>query len=224
MRDYKLTPTIICSDFMNVGRDIDELTANGVDYIHVDIMDGHFVPNLTLGTGFCAAARKYAKVPLDIHLMVERPELLIPAFDPQPGEIVTVHYEATYHLQRVLTTIRAAGAKAAVALNIATPVNVVEHVLPDIDQVLIMTVNPGYAGQALVPQTIAKIKAMREFLDTRGYTNMPIQVDGNVSMANCAEMYNAGARVFVTGSYSAFIKGRTITESLTELRGILDNC
>ena len=200
----KLSPSMMCADFFHLGDQITELERLGIEYLHIDVMDGTFVPNYTLGTDFVKRLRAYSKIPLDIHLMIERPEDKLSWFDFGENDYVSVHAESTRHLQRVLAAIRARGGKPMVALNPATPLCMIEHVLDDIDAVLIMTVNPGYAGQKLVPATIEKIRALREMLDTRGYSHVEIEVDGNVSLENARKMSDAGANIFVVGTASLF--------------------
>jgi ribulose-phosphate 3-epimerase len=214
----KIAASVMCADMMNLRSELDKLKACSVEYIHVDIMDGSFVPNFTFGTDFCEALRNATDIPLDIHLMIQKPELHIAAFRPRAGEYISVHQEATVHLQRTLAAIKSYGAKAAVAINPATAIATVEDILPDIDMLLIMTVNPGYAGQKLVPQTIDKIARARRFLDERGYNNISIEVDGNVSFENAEKMRGAGAEIFVAGSSSLFIRGMDYKESSARLR------
>ena len=214
----KIAASVMCANLGQLENDIKELEANGVEYIHIDIMDGDFVPNFTFGTDFCDAIRKMTDVPLDIHLMIQRPELHIEKFKPLPNEFICVHQEATVHLQRTLALIKSFGARPAVALNPATSISTIEDVLEDVEMVLIMTVNPGYAGQKLVPQTIEKIGRMRKFLDDRGFTGTSIEVDGNVNFENAKKMRGAGADIFVAGSSSIFIKELGLAKGVEELR------
>ena len=171
-----------------------------------------------LGPDVIKAVRKVSAVPADIHLMVKNPERHLHLFDLREGDIVAVHQESTIHLQRTLAAIRQAGAKAAVAINPATPLCVLEDVLPDIDMVVVMTVNPGFAGQKLVPQTLNKITRLRKMLDENGYEHVRIEVDGNCSFENGAKMRAAGADIFVCGTSSIFRKEGTITENVARLR------
>jgi ribulose-phosphate 3-epimerase len=203
----------MCADFMNLGRDIKELEKYGIDYLHIDIMDGSFVPNYTLGTDFVSSVKKNAGIPLDIHLMIDEPERKTEWFDFGEGDCVSIHYEATKHAQRTLQKIKDRGAKAMLAINPATPLCVVEDVYADIDAVLIMTVNPGYAGQKLVPQTIDKIKRAKIT-----YPDIEIEVDGNVSFENAKLMSRAGADIFVAGSSSLFMKGKNLDETIQMLK------
>jgi len=214
----QISPSMMCVDFMNIAADLATMEKHGIEYLHIDIMDGEFVNNYTLGTDFCKVMKKNSSIPLDIHLMIEKPENKLSWFEFGEGDYVSVHYESTKHIQRALQQIKQRGAKPMIALNPATPLEVLEWVLPDIDAVLLMTVNPGFAGQKLVPQTLEKITACRKFLDERGYTNVEIEVDGNVSFENARKMSDAGADIFVAGSSSMFAKDITLDEGIEKLR------
>ena len=213
----KLAPSLMCCDFFRLSEQIRDFESTGTELFHVDIMDGEFVPNFTLGTDFVRQLKKNTGVPLDIHLMVEHPERHLDSFLFGEGDYVSVHYESTKHLQRVLATIKARGAKALLAINPATPVSVCEEVLDDIDGLLIMTVNPGFAGQKMVPHSIEKIKKARAFLDERGRADAEIEVDGNVSIPNAIAMRDAGANIFVVGTASVF-SAPTLREGIGEFR------
>ncbi|MBE6630967.1 MAG: ribulose-phosphate 3-epimerase [Ruminococcaceae bacterium] len=213
-----IAPSMMCVDFMEIGKCVRELERCGADYLHIDIMDGSFVPNYTLGTDFIRALKKNSTLPLDIHLMIERPEQKLDWFTFGEGDYVSIHAESTPHLQRALTAIRVRGAKPMVAINPATPVCAIKHVLDDVDAVLVMTVNPGYAGQKLVPATLEKIREVRKYLDQSGYAHVKIEVDGNVSFENASYMSKAGADIFVAGSSSAFAKGATLDQNMARLR------
>lgn len=202
-----VSPSMMCADALNLGADAVALEKAGVQYFHYDVMDGDFVPNFMLGPDVIKAVRKVSKVPADIHLMVKNPERHLHLFDLRAGDVVSVHQESTIHLQRTLAAIRQTGAQAAVALNPATPLCTIEDVLPDIDMVLLMTVNPGFAGQKLVPQTLAKITRLRKMLDESGYAHVRIEVDGNVSFENAVRMRAAGADLFVAGTSAVFREG-----------------
>ena len=201
---------------MNLEKCIRDFEKNGIEYIHVDIMDGQFVPNFTLGTDFCKALKKATNIPLDIHLMVEKPEEKLGWFEFGEGDYVSVHYESTKHLQRVLSEIRKRGAKPMVAINPATPIDVLRWILPDIDAVLLMTVNPGFAGQKLVPHGLVKIQKVRKYLDENGRADALIEVDGNVSFVNAKLMSEAGADIFVAGTSSVFVGD--MDENIPKLR------
>ena len=218
MGKKQISPSMMCVDFMNVKGELATMEKHGIEYLHIDIMDGEFVNNYTLGTDFCKVMKKNSSIPLDIHLMIEKPENKLSWFEFGEGDYVSVHYESTKHIQRALQQIKQRGAKPMIALNPATPLEVLEWVLPDIDAVLLMTVNPGFAGQKLVPQTLEKITACRKFLDERGYENVEIEVDGNVSFENARKMSDAGADIFVAGSSSMFAKDITLDEGIEKLR------
>lgn len=222
MLKSKLSPSMMCVNMWeNAAETLDALKTLRVEYLHVDIMDGHFVPNITLGTDYIKLLRKKSDIPLDIHMMVEMPENMLEWLQIQAGEYVSVHTESTRHLQRTLSQIRSYGAKPMAALNPATPLNVLEDVLDDIDGVLLMTVNPGFAGQKLVPQSLEKIKRLRSWLDERGYSQIEIEVDGNVSFENAVKMRAAGANLFVGGSSSIFHKDSSVMDNTIKLRNMI---
>ena len=219
MNKILLSPSMMCvSPWEDPAGTVRALTEAGADLLHMDVMDGVFVPNLMLGTEAIRQLRRITSVPLDIHLMIEHPEDKLAWFDIQPGEYVSVHAESTHHLQRALTRIRDYGAHPIAALNPATPLCMVEEVLPDVDAVLLMTVNPGYAGQALIPQMIDKIARLRRMLDEAGRQDVGIEVDGNVSFVHGRRMYEAGANIFVCGSSAIFAKDGTIAENTARFR------
>lgn len=218
MSKKKISPSMMCADIRDLAGTIAVLEETGVDYLHVDIMDGVFVRNYTFGTDFCRILREMTRIPLDIHLMITEPEAKIDWFKPEPGDYVSVHAESTRHLHRALSAVKSCGAKAMAALNPATPLNALDYVLDEIDGVLVMTVNPGFAGQKLIPPMIGKIADTRKYLDSRGYTDTEIAVDGNVSFGNIAAMAHAGADIFVCGSSSAFAKSGTVGENIRKIR------
>lgn len=220
MLTQKIAPSMMCADYRSFMALLDTFAAEHIEYLHIDIMDGSFVKNFTLGTDFCRRLRDLSPIPLDIHLMITEPEWKIDWFQPQPGEYVSVHVEATSHLQRALAKIRDCGAKPMVALNPATPLSTLDYVLDDIDAVLLMTVNPGFAGQKLIPQTLQKIADCRHYLDTRGYAHVELEVDGNVSFENAAKMYAAGANIYVAGSSSVFC-GADIAGNIQKMRSCI---
>ncbi len=207
----------MCVDYEKLTETLRAFEEKNIEYLHIDIMDGVFVKNYTLGTDFCERLRKMTSIPLDIHLMITEPEWKIDWFKPRAGEYVSIHAESTNHLQRALAAVKSHGAKAMAALNPATPLSTLDYVLDDIDAVLLMTVNPGFAGQKLIPQTIAKIADCRRYLDERGYSNVEIEVDGNVSFENTVKMSQAGANIFVCGTSSVFVQG-DIRENIDKVR------
>lgn len=214
MHPIVLAPSMMCvPQWENPAKVVKTLENAGVGLLHMDVMDGSFVPNLMLGTESIKQLRRVTNVPLDIHLMIERPEDKLHWFDIQPGEYVSIHAESTKHLQRALIQVRSYGAHPMVALNPATPLCTIEDVLADVDAVLLMTVNPGFAGQKLVPQTLDKISRLRKMLDDAGRTDVLIQVDGNVSFETAPKMRSAGADIFVCGTSSLFHKDGTIEEN-----------
>ena len=217
-----ISPSVMCADPLRLAQTLDEFARLGVDYLHLDIMDGHFVRNFTLGTDFVRAIKAASKIPLDLHLMIERPEERLDWFTFDEGDYVSVHAESTPHLQRALSAIRARGAKPMAAINPATPICMLEPVLDDIDAILVMTVNPGFAGQRLVASTLKKIACLREMLDQNGYGHIEIEVDGNVSFANARLMRDAGANIFVAGSSSVFHPDYSLENAITELRKQID--
>jgi ribulose-phosphate 3-epimerase len=195
----KLSASILSADFSRLGEKIQRAEAAGVDWIHVDVMDGVFVPNLTIGPPVVAAIRKVTRLPLDVHLMIDRPERYLEAFVEAGADWLGIHVEATLHLERQLRRIRELGAKATVSLNPATPLETLEYVLEAADMVLLMTVNPGFSGQRFIPAMLPKIRRLRQLIDGRGL-NLLLQVDGGVQLDTVDDLVAAGVDVFVSGS------------------------
>lgn len=218
----KISPSMMCAEIMNMKSVLDVFEKEGIDYLHIDIMDGHFVPNFTLGTDYCKLLKKNTSIPLDIHMMLENPETKLDWFPLGEGDYVSIHVESTRHLQRALAQIKAKGAKAMAAINPATPISAIEDVLDDIDGVLVMTVNPGFAGQKLVPATLKKIANLRKYLDENGYGHIEIEVDGNVSFENAKKMKEVGADIFVAGTSSVFKDELTLEEGISKLREAIE--
>ena len=196
----KIAPSILSADFANLERDIRLVDELGADYIHVDVMDGQFVPNITLGANIVSAIRPVTKLPLDVHLMVQEPERFIEEFAKAGSDIITVHQESTVHIHRAMQMIKNSGVKAGVVINPGTPVSAIEHVLPLADLVLIMTVNPGFGGQAFIPECLEKVKQLDRLREEKGYT-YEIEIDGGVDDKTAASCVEAGADVLVAGSY-----------------------
>lgn len=219
----QISASIMCANPLAMEGELIQLQESGVDYYHCDVMDGHFVPNLMLSTETIKAVKRMNRLPLDIHLMVDDPAACLPWLAFGEGDIVAVHAEADRHLQRTLKLIQDRGATAAVALNPATPLCMVEHVLPDIGMLLVMTVNPGFAGQKLVPQTLDKITKARAMLDTQGFAHVPIEVDGNCSFENIPRMEAAGASIFVVGTSSIFDPALGIAQGVQKVHTLLND-
>ncbi|HFC8840244.1 ribulose-phosphate 3-epimerase [Neisseria subflava] len=203
MTNYRIAPSILSADFARLGEEVAEVIRAGADLIHFDVMDNHYVPNLTFGPMVCAALKPYATVPVDVHLMVEPVDDLIHAFAKAGANIITFHPEASRHVDRSLGLIKEYGCQAGLVLNPATPVNILENVLDKLDMVLLMSVNPGFGGQSFIPNTLVKIRKVREMLDEYERQNgrhIALEVDGGVKTDNIAEIAAAGADTFVAGS------------------------
>lgn len=210
----KLVPSILSADFTNLGAQINEASKAGADYIHVDVMDGHFVPNITMGSSLIASVRDCTELPLDIHLMIEQPEYYIPQIVDSGADIITVHVEACTHLHRVIQLIKGLGVRAGVSLNPATPLISLENILQQVDLILVMSVNPGFGGQKFIPETLNKIRSLRSML--AGYNVRPeIEVDGGITVNYAPEIVKAGGQVLVIGS-SIFKAKVGITQALHE--------
>lgn len=195
----KIAPSILSADFVNMERDIKMLEKAGADYVHCDVMDGMFVPNITFGPQMIKSISNITDLPLDVHLMVQSPERYVEEFANAGADIITVHVEATTHLQRTLSVIRSLGKKAGAVLNPATSLDTLEYVLDDVDMVLLMSVNPGFGGQTFIPAVLEKTRRLKEMIDRSG-KKIDIEIDGGVSPANIAEVVNVGANVVVAGS------------------------
>lgn len=211
----KISPSILSADFARLGAEIRTVAQAGADYIHVDVMDGHFVPNITIGAPVVKALRQVTDLPLDVHLMIENPDLYIPDFAAAGSDIITVHQEAVPHLHRTVQLIHSLGKKAGVSINPATPASTLEVIIDEVDLILVMSVNPGFGGQSFIPSMLPKIKQLREMVERSG-RSIEIEVDGGVKSDNIGEIAAAGADVFVAGS--AVFNTPDYTEAISALR------
>jgi ribulose-phosphate 3-epimerase len=212
----KISASILSADLTRLGDQLRAAEEAGADYVHIDVMDGRFAPTITVGPDVVAAIHRATSLPLDVHLMIESPESLVPSFVEAGAAILTVHQEACPHLNYVLSKIRSLGARPGVALNPATPIGVLEEVLDLVDLVILLTVNPGYAGQKLIPTSLDKVRRLAALLESRGLS-AELEVDGRVTAENAAEIVKAGGRVLVAGS-SVFNQKASVAENLATLR------
>ncbi len=211
----KLAPSILSADFSNLAESVRQVEDAGCEYLHIDVMDGHFVPNITFGAVVFKNLRQKSNMVFDCHLMIENPDLYLEDFAKAGADVITVHQEACTHLHRTVAHIKELGCKAGVSLNPATPLETLEYILPDLDMVLIMSVNPGFGGQSFIPQSLEKIKKLKQIIDEKGY-HIDIQVDGGVSPKNIAEVVQAGATILVAGS--AIFGKEDVKQAVRDLR------
>ncbi|WP_212972438.1 ribulose-phosphate 3-epimerase [Bacillus sp. J14TS2] len=216
----KIAPSILSADFTNLGEEIREVEAAGADYIHIDIMDGHFVPNITMGPFIVDAVKTVTNLPLDVHLMIEHPEQYIHEFAQAGADFITVHVEADKHIHRTLQAIRQLGVKSGVVLNPATPVSMIENILEEIDMVLLMTVNPGFGGQAFIEAVLPKIREVKNMIQAKNL-DIDIEVDGGIDTKTVKMCKDAGANVFVAGSAIFGVTDRKI--AIQEIRSSIGN-
>ena len=215
----KVAPSILSADFSKLGEEIIKIDQAGADMIHIDVMDGHFVPNLTLGAPIVKALRTVTKLPFDVHLMINNPENLIDDFIAAGADIITIHIEAANHLHRLVQKVKSSGVKVAVSLNPATPLNTLEEILPELDMVLLMSVNPGFGGQSFIPNALVKIKKLKQLLQERGLEHIEIEIDGGVKLSNIQEVAEAGADIIVSGS--GIFNGKP-KETIAEMKKLID--
>lgn len=211
---------MLAADFGNLQRDTEMVNNSDADWFHIDVMDGHFVPNISYGFPIIQAIKKHATKPLDVHLMIEKPERYIEEFAKVGADIITVHYESTVHLHRTLTQITDAGCKAGVVLNLTTPISVLEDILPKCYMVLLMSINPGFGGQKFEDMTYSRIKKLRKMIDEQGL-NTRIEIDGGVTDKNIKQLVEAGADAFVAGSH--VFKSDNPTETIKELKALANS-
>ena len=218
----KLSASLMCADLMNLQKSVEELKKAGIEYLHIDIMDGSFVPNITLGFDLINAIKAVTDIPLDIHMMVNEPSKFFDMMNLDENDIICVHYESDIHIHRVLSQIKAKGCKAGLAINPQTPLESVKYLTDYIDMLLVMTVSPGFAGQKLFAAAERKVTDARKLLDDAGLKDMPIEVDGNISIENGRKLSACGADIFVLGTSSLFLKDKELSQAAQDVRSALN--
>jgi ribulose-phosphate 3-epimerase len=220
MKKISIAPSMMCADFINLGRDLEVLRAEGTELLHMDIMDGHYVSNFTLGPDFCRSVARFSPIPLDIHLMIEDVDDHVPLFAGIPNAIVTFHPETVWHPFRTIELIRSFGARPGIAIDPSLPLDAVKEMLPRVSQVCVMTVNPGYAGQKLIPEAMEKVQVLARHVREKGL-DITVEVDGNVSWENIPRMVAAGAELLVAGTSSLFDGKAGLRENLRRMREVI---
>ncbi|WP_375235945.1 ribulose-phosphate 3-epimerase [Winogradskyella sp.] len=220
MASNLIAPSMLASDFGNLQRDTEMVNNSDADWFHIDVMDGHFVPNISYGIPVIAAIKKHATKPLDVHLMIEKPERYIEEFAKVGADIITVHHESTVHLHRTLRQIKAAGCKAGIVLNLTTSISVLEDILPECYMVLLMSINPGFGGQKFEDITYNRVKKLRKMIDEQGLDTL-IEIDGGVTDQNIKKLADAGANVFVAGSH--VFKSENQPNTITNLKRLANS-
>ena len=218
----KLSASLMCADLMNLQKSVEELKNAGIEYLHIDIMDGSFVPNITLGFDLINAIKAVTDIPLDIHMMVNEPSKFFDMMKLDENDIICVHYESDIHIHRVLSQIKAKGCKAGLAINPQTPLESVKYLTDYIDMLLVMTVSPGFAGQKLFAAAERKVADARKLLDDAGLKDMPLEVDGNISIENGRKLSACGADIFVLGTSSLFLKDKELSQAAQDVRSALN--
>jgi ribulose-phosphate 3-epimerase len=217
MSAVKIAPSLMCADLIRLGAELDVMREEGIEYLHVDVMDGHYVPNLSLGPGFCRSVRGHSPIALDIHLMVDNPDEILPRFSGIADAVISFHPEAVWHPLRTVQAIRGLGARPGICIDPALPVSAVAELLPHVDLVCVMTVSPGYAGERLIPEALAKIRTVADAVAGRP---VEVEVDGNVSWLHAPRMVAEGAGVLVAGSSSLYDGAAGLRENIRRLRAL----
>jgi len=219
MKRVKISPSLMCANFISLGTELDIMKAAGIEYLHIDIMDGRYVPNFTLGPDFCKGLSAYSPIPLDIHLMIEDPDAHVQKFAQFPGAVVSFHPETSRHPLRTIDLIRSFGARAAIAVDPSMPASAVAEMLPHVSLVCVMTVNPGYAGQKLIPETLGKVRQIADMAAALDH-HIEVEVDGNVSWENIPRMIQAGGEVLVAGTSSLYDGKASLARNIERMRSL----